>query len=74
MVQLSALLPFGSRRLPASTAGRFGCRRSFHPFGLWNPRRMSHPRPGAFGLQIRFACTPQTAQGHHLAVAKHDVL
>ena len=35
---------------------------------------MHHPRPGTFGLQVRFARPPQAAQGHHLAVAKHDVL
>lgn len=74
MVQFSALLPFGSRRLSTATVGRIGRGWSFHLIGFWNPGRMSHPRPGTFSLQIRVARTPQTAQGHHLAVAKYDVL
>ena len=57
-----------------ATVGRIGRGWSFHLIGFWNPGRMSHPRPGTFSLQIRVARTPQTAQGHHLAVAKYDVL
>ncbi len=74
MVQLPPLLPLGSRRLSPSSPRRLGRRRRLYPPGIRHSRRLPHPRPGTLGLQVRSARLAPPAQGHHLAIAQHDVL
>ena len=74
MVQLPAVFPVGARRLSASSPRRLGRGRSLHPARIRYPRRMPHPCPRTFGLQVRLARLAPAAQRHHLAVAQHDVL
>lgn len=74
VVQLAAVLPVESRRLPAAGARRVGGGRRVHPARLRHPRRLPHPRARAPRLQVRAAQLETAAQGHRLALAQHDVL
>ena len=74
VVQLSALLPLGPRRLSASTAGGTVCRRGFHPARFRHSGRLPYSHAGASRLQVRPAQTATPAQRHHLEITQHDVL